>query len=573
MDNHIREMKKYFSLLLLFGLLTGCTSVKKPVARLGAPPPEALAITGGYVLVPTSATAEAVGGSGNVQLTVPTWTASSSDPGWLSISPTSGTGNATLSWSAAGNTGVARAGALMIGNVVFTVSQAGASVPPSTNAWLKGFGSTSSDTGKSVIYDASGNIIVVGNFYGTVSFGGDPLTSAGSTDVFVAKYSSAGAHIWSKRFGGPGGENVQKVVLDAIGNIFLGGDFVVGSVVKLSPTGDFLWIAGPVTSNGFNFGASCYSIAIDSQGNAIITGGFQTPFTGAQPLDFGNGAMLNSSVGSVDVFIAKYAPSGTCLWAKGYLNGDAQYGTDVALDHDNILVTGYAFGAINLGGANLVGVGYGAFGFLAKLNPSGGHIWSRRVGIRLAADTSAPYARARKLTVGSNGDVAVSGEFRVHTQLAGETIDGGANGLINGTATSYDMFLSRYAAADGHYLWAVPITGNQLATPQCLVSDAQNNIVMAGLFQGVISFGANLTLTTAGFPNTSDGFTAKYSSTGTPLTVQRMGGTLDQDAAFSVAMDTSGGKVITGSFQGTANFGLGSLTSAGQQDIFVWKMP
>jgi hypothetical protein len=34
-----------------------------------------------------------------------------------------------------------------------------------------------------------------------VDFGGGALTSAG-TDVFAAKYDSAGAHTWSRRYGG-----------------------------------------------------------------------------------------------------------------------------------------------------------------------------------------------------------------------------------------------------------------------------------------------------------------------------------------------------------------------------------
>src|SRR5438105_2138915 len=51
--------------------------------------------------------------------------------------------------------------------------------------------------------DANGDFYVTGNFYGTLDFGGGPLTSAGGYDIFVAKFSSAGSHLWSKRFGSP----------------------------------------------------------------------------------------------------------------------------------------------------------------------------------------------------------------------------------------------------------------------------------------------------------------------------------------------------------------------------------
>jgi len=45
---------------------------------------------------------------------------------------------------------------------------------------------------------------VTGAFNGTIDFGGGPLSSAPwhLADVFVAKYSPAGVHLLSKRYGG-----------------------------------------------------------------------------------------------------------------------------------------------------------------------------------------------------------------------------------------------------------------------------------------------------------------------------------------------------------------------------------
>ena len=41
--------------------------------------------------------------------------------------------------------------------------------------------------GTGVASDAAGNVLVTGFFEGTVDFGGGPLMSAGSSDVFVVK--------------------------------------------------------------------------------------------------------------------------------------------------------------------------------------------------------------------------------------------------------------------------------------------------------------------------------------------------------------------------------------------------
>jgi hypothetical protein len=40
---------------------------------------------------------------------------------------------------------------------------------------------------KSIAVDKVGNLVVAGDLQGSISFGGDQLTTAGSLDVFIAK--------------------------------------------------------------------------------------------------------------------------------------------------------------------------------------------------------------------------------------------------------------------------------------------------------------------------------------------------------------------------------------------------
>jgi uncharacterized protein (TIGR03437 family) len=82
-----------------------------------------------FAINPTSVNAAAAGGSGSFQLTGLvgcTWTASSNAP-WLQINSSSGTGPATVGYSAQANTAsAARSGTILVAGLTFTVNQAGA---------------------------------------------------------------------------------------------------------------------------------------------------------------------------------------------------------------------------------------------------------------------------------------------------------------------------------------------------------------------------------------------------------------------------------------------------------------
>ncbi|HEU4366366.1 MAG TPA: FlgD immunoglobulin-like domain containing protein, partial [Candidatus Krumholzibacteria bacterium] len=60
---------------------------------------------------------------------------------------------------------------------------------------------------------------------GTADFGGGPLVSAGGEDVFVAKYSHAGAHVWSARFGDAQNDRALSVGVDAADQVMITGSF------------------------------------------------------------------------------------------------------------------------------------------------------------------------------------------------------------------------------------------------------------------------------------------------------------------------------------------------------------
>jgi len=185
--------------------------------------------------------------------------------------------------------------------------------------------------------DSLGNPVVTGNFQGTVDF--DPgigeldITSAGSDDAFVVKYTSFGELLWAATIGGPSIEDGLSLASDGAGNTYVGGTFfdscdfdpgpssyVLSSngggdafVCKLGPQGGLVWsvaMGGPAT----NFADGTQALTI-SNGQVIAAG----HFTGSADFDPTGDTAILTSAGGVDVFVSR-------LTLDGLFNGVHQIG-------------------------------------------------------------------------------------------------------------------------------------------------------------------------------------------------------------------------------------------------------
>ncbi len=212
--------------------------------------------------------------------------------------------------------------------------------------WSKRFGGASSDSGAALATDTSGNVVVTGTFEGSVDFGGGTLTSAGLKDIFVAKYTSAGVHVWSKRFGGSGTDQPMGIAVDGAGDVALTGRFQ-GSISfgggSLSSAGqDDAFLAkllgtsgGHVWSKRFGstIGDSGAGVAVDANRNVAVSGYF------GGTVDFGGGPV---SASATDIFVAKYTPSGAHTWSRKYGSAGNQFSSGVAMSGTgNVTVSGF----------------------------------------------------------------------------------------------------------------------------------------------------------------------------------------------------------------------------------------
>jgi len=249
--------------------------------------------------------------------------------------------------------------------------------------WSKSFGDASSQSARGLATDGSGNVIMVGHYSGSMDFGGGVLTSAGG-DIFVAKFDAAGNHVWSKRFGDGNSQTAYGVTVDGWGNVVLTGGnggtvnfgggalITAGSsdiyVAKFDAAGNHIW------SNGYGDASAQYGVSVtaDGSGNVSVAGRFQGT------VNFGGGVLTGA--GDYDIFVAQFDASGNHNWSKSFGDSDTQYASELVADGaGDVKLLGYFVGTVDFGGGPLTAISSWSI-YVAQFDAAGNHIWSDNYG-------------------------------------------------------------------------------------------------------------------------------------------------------------------------------------------------
>lgn len=221
--------------------------------------------------------------------------------------------------------------------------------------WSRRFGDPDDQVLRGLARGPAGEVVLCGELSGGADFGGGPVTSAGSSDAFVARLDASGAHTWSAAFGDASQPQVcQAAAVDAQGAVFVAGSYFgaidLGGGPLTDDEGD-LFLArldaggAHVWSRGFgsSFLPEVHALAPGAAGDVYLYGYYSdSSFDVGLPLPASDGFAL---------FAAKYSSAGLPLWARAY---DAQ-GDDlpggVAIDSAaDILLTGRFESTIDFGG-------------------------------------------------------------------------------------------------------------------------------------------------------------------------------------------------------------------------------
>jgi YHS domain-containing protein len=198
-------------------------------------------------------------------------------------------------------------------------------------------GGSSSDRGYSIDVDESGIAFITGDSHSADFPTVNPYDGSldGVTDIFISKISEEGdSLLYSTFLGGNGNDYGIGIVLDNLGNIYIGGhttsnDFPVVNpfdstlngtydviVAKLSTAGDSLVYS---TYLGGDLSDYCHGgIDVDDFRNAYVAGStWHSDFPTVNPYD-------GSYNGNGDVFVTKLSTTGNSLAYSTYLGGRSQ---------------------------------------------------------------------------------------------------------------------------------------------------------------------------------------------------------------------------------------------------------
>ncbi|HEX8701494.1 MAG TPA: DNRLRE domain-containing protein [Myxococcaceae bacterium] len=234
--------------------------------------------------------------------------------------------------------------------------------------------------------DAQGSAIITGAFYGRMDLGGGmlqsnaPLYDDEEGAMFLVKFDWEGNHAWSKGYTESSYTRRSRgydVATDAQGNIYLsgyvsphtdlgdgekGGTWHMPFVARYTAGGQLAWKKVYRESHG-----GIYRIAVNGDGLRLA---FSGSFGGAFDFAGTRYEIAPPEYEDTEPFTGVVQTNGGDVWIRRGLSASA-----LAYDGTDLIVSGFAFNPVNLGGGEL-GTDTG-YHWVVRMLADGTHRWSR----------------------------------------------------------------------------------------------------------------------------------------------------------------------------------------------------
>ena len=384
--------------------------------------------------------------------------------------------------------------------------------------WARQAGGMGEDEATAVVSDQAGNLYVTGYFQVQAFFEGLGITSAGSSDLFLAKYSASGQLLWLRGVGGVGTDAGAAVALDSLNNVVVAGSFqaqvTAGSTTLVSSS----TAAGMV-------------LKYDSQGNLLWARSLDNSRISGIATGLRGDVYLTGSITASNSILAKYSASGALKWVHPSAYRPTTSATAIATDRaGKIYITGGFRDTLAIGSARLVSQG-GCDGFLAQFDQLGSTQWARNLG-------GPGDDMGRGLALNRMGQIALTGYFHGPATVGSTSLPG-----TSGCSCS-EIFATGFDNT-GNALWAKALSSSDASQGNAVVIDSLGSIGLTGTYRGSAEFdGATLMRGS----NVNEAFTSHLTNTFPDLTV-------------------STAQAVQGSYRNVTITGTGTATLAGPLQV------
>ncbi|MES2766327.1 MAG: SBBP repeat-containing protein [Bacteroidota bacterium] len=404
--------------------------------------------------------------------------------------------------------------------------------------WAKQIGSAISDLGNSIAVDEAGNVVVTGSFCRIVDFDPGPEefkltvtgdTVAGTSDIFVCKFDSAGNFLWARNMGGVIIDIGKSVTLDRSGNIYTTGLFIAEG--DFDPGNDTFKLVSPYA-----------------------------PYT------------------ECNIFLSKLDPNGNFIWAKRMGGQFKSWGNSIAVDDfENVYTTGRfdSIGDFDPGMTNFNMASNGKEDiFISKLDSDGNFVWAKQIGGSLTDE-------ANFITVDYQGNLIITGSFQGQVDY-----DPGTGILLHNAVQGADVFIEKLNS-NGELIWMKTFAGVEHCLGKSITTDPLGNIYSTGTFSYKIDFDPGteeffLQTTTKNVVGDTvignyDVYISKLDENGNFIWAKRIGAlNMGNNHGNSIKVDITGSIYTAGWMQGTSDFDpepdTTKIFGKGMRDIFIHKM-
>ncbi len=420
--------------------------------------------------------------------------------------------------------------------------------------------------------DSTGAPYIVAKLFGSADFGAGEVTSAGSSDVLVAKLDpSTLSATWSKAFGGTGESSNptdQIPVAAAVsqsGQVGVLGNFTGNLVVKAGTT-----LVGGGSAIDFvmatdSAGNGLWGKAVDTQSGGLLAMAAHPARDEFAVCGYAMGGVTSLGLsgayngdGLEDIVVAKLnAATGDVMWARQLGGEGTQLCSAIAMDAAG---TVYAAGAYN----GTLDFGTGPLPTLASTVQA---VWVAKfdtsTGSALTAKKYGTLAKqaAKGIAVAHDGSVAITGNMKNSLSFGATTLTaaGGTDGYVAKLDSNLDP------------LWATNWGDSANQEAHRVAVTSTGDLLVVGYLKGSAVL-ASSTLTSAGL---SDAYWARFSGNGASLCAAVYGDAERDQVAGNLAIaPTAQDKVVVAGFStGTITFASGLTLTSDTPKGFLFVLP